>query len=319
MKEYTTNEPVFSDTINVVESTDLVNAENNNQASIQLLQNTLHNRNEIEELKKSVSDGKSSVAGAITGMGVATAADASFETMAENVENIKPTVNAGGSVSGSWSGATFYYGGGGGGSASINGKNTVSTSCTFSTKNTTVGGNAVASEVLSGKTFSSDNAGRAVNGTMTNRGAYAYDIFCVSKNGASDYSGLKVTIPKGYHNGSGYIRAHSNSVFCFCKTHCNGSYNYTTISPVTNYYYTINNVSEATTSPLFVVLWEGDGFTKVLDIIFVGDGYANRYMSYTKDFSCWRNGNAVVINKDSANKIADGTYMSAVVLSFVGR
>ena len=41
MKEYTTSEPVFSDVINVVESTDPVNPECNNTPVMQLLQNTL--------------------------------------------------------------------------------------------------------------------------------------------------------------------------------------------------------------------------------------------------------------------------------------
>lgn len=43
---------------------------------------------EINDLKKSVSDGKSSVASAITDKGVTTASDATFETMAENISLI---------------------------------------------------------------------------------------------------------------------------------------------------------------------------------------------------------------------------------------
>lgn len=42
----------------------------------------------ITELKKSVSDGKSAIASAITNAGVSTASDASFATMAENIGNI---------------------------------------------------------------------------------------------------------------------------------------------------------------------------------------------------------------------------------------
>ena len=45
----------------------------------------------IEEVKKSVSDGKSTVASAITNMGVSTASDATFATMATNVKKIFPT------------------------------------------------------------------------------------------------------------------------------------------------------------------------------------------------------------------------------------
>ena len=45
----------------------------------------------IEALKKSVSDGKGTVASAITNMGVSTASDATFATMATNVKKIFPT------------------------------------------------------------------------------------------------------------------------------------------------------------------------------------------------------------------------------------
>ena len=43
----------------------------------------------IEDLKKSVGDGKSTVASAITDKGVSTAADASFNTMATNIKTIQ--------------------------------------------------------------------------------------------------------------------------------------------------------------------------------------------------------------------------------------
>lgn len=43
------------------------------------------------ELKKSVSDGKGTVASAITAKGVSTAADATFATMAANIRNIQTT------------------------------------------------------------------------------------------------------------------------------------------------------------------------------------------------------------------------------------
>lgn len=48
---------------------------------------------DIEELKNSVSDGKAQVASAITDKGVATASDATFDTMATNIRNI-PTGDA---------------------------------------------------------------------------------------------------------------------------------------------------------------------------------------------------------------------------------
>lgn len=43
-------------------------------------------------LKKSVSDGKSALASAITAKGVPTAADATFETMLNNIRNIQTNV-----------------------------------------------------------------------------------------------------------------------------------------------------------------------------------------------------------------------------------
>ena len=47
--------------------------------------NTIAMKADIESLKKSVSDGKTTVAGAITAQGVNTAADATFGTMADNI------------------------------------------------------------------------------------------------------------------------------------------------------------------------------------------------------------------------------------------
>ena len=43
---------------------------------------------ELSELKKSVSDGKKSVAEAITDKGIITATDAAFATMADNISQI---------------------------------------------------------------------------------------------------------------------------------------------------------------------------------------------------------------------------------------
>ena len=65
-----------------------------------------HGHAEVDELKKSVSDGKTSVAAAVTAKGVATAADATFETIAENVGKISADATAtDGEV---LSGKTFY-------------------------------------------------------------------------------------------------------------------------------------------------------------------------------------------------------------------
>lgn len=55
--------------------------------------NTYATKVEMNAVKKSVSDGKTLVASAITAKGVATAADAEFATMAANVSKIKTTPN----------------------------------------------------------------------------------------------------------------------------------------------------------------------------------------------------------------------------------
>lgn len=52
--------------------------------------------NTINGIKKSVSDGKTLVATAITSKGVATESTDSFEVMANNIQNIKGEVNKGG-------------------------------------------------------------------------------------------------------------------------------------------------------------------------------------------------------------------------------
>lgn len=159
----------------------------------------------IGELKKSASDGKSAVASAITEMGVSTASDAAFGAIAENIEKIKPTITVGGGVSGTWSGATFTYGGGCGGSASINGKNTATATATIASKSTTAGGNAKASDVLSGKTFSSNNAGREIAGSMPNQTNVRKTLTGSNnsaENGGYSISGstMRVCPATGYHD-----------------------------------------------------------------------------------------------------------------------
>lgn len=98
MKKYTSEEPQFSEEIDILETTDAVHADNVNITTVQLLQNTLVNHNNITELnesmvtlKKSVGDGKSAVASAITSkLGISTASDASFEQMANNILSYSP-------------------------------------------------------------------------------------------------------------------------------------------------------------------------------------------------------------------------------------
>lgn len=69
---------------------DTLSIESENPVQNKVLTEELNKiKEEGEEIKKSVSDGKSEVAGSITTMGVATAADATFHTMATNILAIK--------------------------------------------------------------------------------------------------------------------------------------------------------------------------------------------------------------------------------------
>lgn len=57
-----------------------------------------------------------------------------------------------------------------------------------------IGGNATPAQVLAGSTFGSNSAGRLATGTMPNRGTQTITP-----------STSNITIPAGYHNGSGYV------------------------------------------------------------------------------------------------------------------
>lgn len=128
--------------LNLPEASDFYNVEHQNE-NMQIIDE------EMTSLKKSVSDGKSAVASAITSMGVSTESDATFETIATNVSNISKDANA------------------------------------------------VATNILSGKTAYS--GGAKITGTMTNNGAKTSSLNC-----SGSY-----TIPAGYHNGSGKVTANS--------------------------------------------------------------------------------------------------------------
>lgn len=67
-------------------------------------------------------------------------------------------------------------------------------------------GNAAVGEVLSGKTFANANSD-ALTGTMPNRGAWT-GTGTPTANGS-----VRVTIPAGYHNGSGYVTADGSASY----------------------------------------------------------------------------------------------------------
>ena len=62
------------------------------------------------------------------------------------------------------------------------------------------GGDALPTEVLSGKTFTNDNG--AQTGTMTNNGAVSQTLS----------AGESYTIPEGYHNGNGTVTAEHDTI-----------------------------------------------------------------------------------------------------------
>ena len=149
----------------------------------------IHNENmdiideEITELKKSVSDGKTLVANAITGKGVATATNAEFVTMATNINTVATNKYN--------EGVTYADGRANASSTNyITGYN--------AGVSATKKGTASASQVLSGYTFTNASSVGS-SGTMTNNGAVSQTL-----NADGSY-----TIPVGYHNGSGKVTANS--------------------------------------------------------------------------------------------------------------
>lgn len=163
---------------------------------------------ELEEVKKSVSDGKTEVATAITAKGVTTATDAEFATMASNIESITTindvtqkvaaTITPGTSnqtiAAGTYlTGAQTILGDADLVSANIkSGANIFGVAGNSNVVDTSAG-TATAAQILSGQTAYVDGA--KITGTMTNRGAVSQTL---TANGT-------YTIPAGYHNGSGKV------------------------------------------------------------------------------------------------------------------
>ena len=167
---------------------------------------------EIESLKKSVSDGKTELASAITEKGVSTASNATFVTMASNISNIRTeSILTGDAISGNvLSGKTFYNtdaktkvtgtmanNGAVSTSVAVGGSYTIPAGYhngSGKVTGPTLSGDATAGNVLNSKTFYS-NSGTKQTGTMANNGAVSTSVAV----------GGSYTIPAGYHNGSGKV------------------------------------------------------------------------------------------------------------------
>lgn len=170
---------------------------------------------ELISTKKSVSDGKKDVAAAITAKGVSvTSTDANpatFATLVSKINAITATIAVNGNKVTATIGDTTVTKENIG--TSISGTKTPGTSettlaaagtllyCSGALKVNSLGGDASAGNVLTGKTFSSNTAGRSVSGTMANNGAVTASVNC----------GGSYTIPAGYHNGSGKVTGNSLS------------------------------------------------------------------------------------------------------------
>ena len=206
-------------------------------------------KQEQEELKNYVSDGKVLVANAITEKGIYTAPDEPFINMADNIRNIESksdpilqiksdtlsttktsttlTPDSGydglseatvsistqtKTVSPTTSSQTVNADSGKVlSSVTVNAISTQTKTASLSTSAQTitpdsgkyltsvsipaVGGTAAIDDVLANKTFNSGTAGISKTGTMVNRGTWNANVD----------AGSSVTIPAGYHNGSGKV------------------------------------------------------------------------------------------------------------------
>lgn len=179
-------------------------------------------RTKVDECFQSVSDGKATLASAITDKKVPTDADATFAEMAANIESI--TLGSGNATAADvLVGKTFTNDDGVEytGTMADNGAVTQALNCggsytipagyhngsgkvTANTLASQTAGTATAAEILNSKT--AWVGGSKLTGTMTDRGAVQValnrnDLWDCMNNGNEK----KIFIPAGYHNGSGYV------------------------------------------------------------------------------------------------------------------
>ena len=177
----------------------------------------LGTKSDFDQCFQSVSEGKSIVAAAVTDKGVQTAADSTFQQIADNIEAISQldTSDANATSSQILSGYSAYVNGSKvTGTMTNRGAVTSSLNCgnsytipegyhngtgkvTANTLASQTSATAVAADILTGKTAYVN--GNRLTGTMANRGAVSQALNC----------GGSYTIPAGYHNGSGRVTANS--------------------------------------------------------------------------------------------------------------
>ena len=199
----------------------------------------------VEECFTSVSNGKKAVANAITGKGISTAEDAEFATMAENIGKIKSTPKLQSKSAALNTGTTSVtmkpdtgYDGLSQATASIVLQEKAATLKT-SAQNITpdsgkllskvsvpaVPGNAALTNVLAGKTFSSETAGVGKTGTMANKAGTTVKASAISQDDNNTY----LTIPAaGYYEEKSKVYTENSNLKALkivqFETGGNGSY-----------------------------------------------------------------------------------------------
>lgn len=176
MQEYTSENPIFYEKINLVERADLVNNHNKNESAKQLLQNTLVLKKQLDAcLGENGKDGKLDLADGIKADNLVGAVNEVFmlgskikKDLAENLTAIGITSSAGEPLE------------------QLLGKvlNAVDTS-----------GDTITGTVLLTGYTAHNSAGEKITGVMADNGAWT---------GSTTGPGI-VPIPAGHHNGGGYV------------------------------------------------------------------------------------------------------------------
>ncbi len=234
-----------------------------NKGTLQEQVNTVSTQ--VEECFTSVSNGKKAVASAITGKGISTAEDAEFATMAENIGKIKSTPKLQSKSAALNTGTTSVtmkpdtgYDGLSQATASIVLQEKAATLKT-SAQNITpdsgkllskvsvpaVPGNAALTNVLAGKTFSSETAGVGKTGAMANKAGTTVKASAISQDDNNTY----LTIPAaGYYDVTSKVYTENSNlgnktVLSNLSRQTTGSNNLKSVFNISNLYLEYKNIS----------------------------------------------------------------------------